>query len=498
MFNTIATFLQSHKKALKRTAAIVIAAVVVFFFLALGAMHGAAHLFNRAVAKQDMLRGTITVETLAPSITGRVSFTELVWKDPEGHVILYVPDGSFTVRPWDIVTRSIKSTTITDLTLNDATIATYFDDNMQMDIIAKTPEEKKKEDGHKKKPKSFQERVRNINWNGQRLHASINLNNCRFEVNHMSRHYVMTSVNAHIGINTGKKIDIKFSTGAFDGTAIGDGVAIQGKIDMTQKMPVMDMNIDIVNVDPSSLGLGDNVHDQMTLTFHATGPLDYPTVEGKLKMDRLNLPALRFTNVAGGVHYENSLLTFSDVTANVYGGKLAAWGDYNLETRAYHIYGEGTDLNSSTALRDMKFRTLVHVKVALECDGNRRHMRAYGAFESGSGYYFPVHFNSISGRFNNRFHELDFFDVVISTAMGDISTDALHIVDGDVQLSPIRFRDPVSGETTILHGLDEYKNQGETQAQINQDLKAMQGSVKSIKNSMKSMSDSLKSWRKTS
>lgn len=229
----------------------------------------------------------------------------------------------------------------------------------------------------------------------------------------------------------------------------------------------------------------------MTLTFHATGPLDQPEARGRLHMERLNLPALRFTDVSGDVYYRDSLLQFTQVKAKVYGGTLDAYGDYNLETRAYNIYGHGEDLNSSTALHDMKFRTLVAMDITMRCDGNPRHLRAYGSFQSGSGYYFPLHFNSISGRFNNRYHELDFYDVVISTAMGDIATDALHIVNGDVQFSPVRIRDAESGETTELHGLDNYKEGKETQAAIGRNIKSLGQSMKSINKTIKDMKNSL-------
>ena len=218
--------------------------------LAFAAIHGAARLFNHTMSRQTMLRGTITVETLAPHITGYVQFTNLVWKDPDGHLILYVPDGSLSVRPWDIITRSIKSTTLTNITLNNATITAYFDEKNQLDLIAQ--DEKEKKDGtEKRQPRSFQDRIRtSTEW--PETACSADLHNCQLESYHMSRHYVMESVNAHIGMYTGKRADIQVSTGRFAGTAIGDGIAIKGKIDLTTPIPTMNLNMDIVNVDPSS------------------------------------------------------------------------------------------------------------------------------------------------------------------------------------------------------------------------------------------------------
>lgn len=128
VFNAVKNGCCCHKKALKRTLIVLVFLSVLLCALAFAAIHGAARLFNHTMSRQTMLRGTITVETLAPHITGYVQFTNLVWKDPDGHLILYVPDGSLSVRPWDIITRSIKSTTLTNITLNDATIAAYFDE----------------------------------------------------------------------------------------------------------------------------------------------------------------------------------------------------------------------------------------------------------------------------------------------------------------------------------------------------------------------------------
>ena len=149
IFNTVKHGCCRHKKALKRTLIVLVLLSILLCALAFAAIHGAARLFNHTMSRQTMLRGTITVETLAPHITGYVQFTNLVWKDPDGHLILYVPDGSLSVRPWDIITRSIKSTTLTNITLNNATIAAYFDEKNQLDLIAQ--DEKEKKDGTEKR-----------------------------------------------------------------------------------------------------------------------------------------------------------------------------------------------------------------------------------------------------------------------------------------------------------------------------------------------------------
>ena len=494
MFAIIKNKLKQHSTAVRRFLTALIGTLCLCGVIFFTAMHGAAQLFNHAMAEQHMLRGTITVATLSADFTGQVEFTDLLWKDPDGHIILEVPSGSFTVRPWDVITKNITSTSLLNLTLNDATIAAYFDHNMRMDLVLQDPAERQQElEKARREGRSWRDRIRNFNWNGQKLHCSIDLNNCRFESFHKRRHYIMDSVNAHIGIFTGRRIDMKFSTGRFSGNAIGDGIAISGIIDLKPAMPVMDMKMDMVNIDPSSLGLGDDVHDQLTLSFHVQGPLDYPVADGHLKMAQLDLPALFFTDVKGNVHYENSLFTFTDVTASVYGGTLKAYGDYNLATRAYDIYGEGSDLESSIALQDMKFRTRVHLDMALRSNGQPHQVMAYGSFYSDKGYYFPIHFTRIAGRFNNQNRKLDFYDVVISTSLGDIRTDALHIVNGDVKLSTIRMVDPGNGDSLVLHDPARVQQQAETRKQFRENVKNLKKSIQAMRHSLGEIQDSLQS-----
>lgn len=98
------------KKCLKRLG-LALLVVCLLILLALEIIsRGAAQIFNYAMANQDMLRGTITVERLISDITGHVYFTGLEWKDREGNPILEIPSGDFRVNVWDVLTRDFKST----------------------------------------------------------------------------------------------------------------------------------------------------------------------------------------------------------------------------------------------------------------------------------------------------------------------------------------------------------------------------------------------------
>lgn len=75
------------KKYLKRLGLILLITCAVILVTLEVISRGAAQIFNHAMANQDMLRGTITVERLISDITGHVYFTNLVWTDREGNPI---------------------------------------------------------------------------------------------------------------------------------------------------------------------------------------------------------------------------------------------------------------------------------------------------------------------------------------------------------------------------------------------------------------------------
>ena len=104
---------------------------------------GAAAIFNEAMLEQDMLKGTITAEKIVAHINGHVNFSGLEWRDPEGRLILRIPEGAFHVRPWDIVTGHIKSTTMQELTIKNAEISVHLADDMTVDFIRNSPDMKR-------------------------------------------------------------------------------------------------------------------------------------------------------------------------------------------------------------------------------------------------------------------------------------------------------------------------------------------------------------------
>ena len=214
------SFLKRHKISVAAAAALVIVSILVILGLLQFARRGAAFIFNREMEKQTMLRGSITVETLMAHITGDVNFENLVWKEPDGDVILHIPEGSFQVRLWDVITRNFKATSIQQMTLKNAVISVRFNENMQVDFLdqkqgqfslpkAEAKPEKKPEKKPKKNPETTQdtgvewiedhdyvydEDGINFDLGARRLRSVIVLEDCQLAARYKKHHYVLNNV----------------------------------------------------------------------------------------------------------------------------------------------------------------------------------------------------------------------------------------------------------------------------------------------------------------
>ena len=194
-------------------------------------------------------------------------------------------------------------------------------------------------------------------------------------------------------------------------------------------------------VDPSSLGFGMNVHDAMTLSAHFSGDVSRPIGTGFVKMKELHIPGLDFYKVSGNIFYEDSSLKFTDVTAEVYEGDLTAYGDYNLDTRYYNIYGHGKNLKTYAALPDSHLHCNVDLDITINSKGNARETSTSGSFSSSKGRYSVFKIDRISGKFKTEYNSINFYDVAVDVWNLKISTDALSIVDMKLKLNPIKITD---------------------------------------------------------
>lgn len=455
------------KKCLKRLGlALLVICLIILIALEI-LSRGAAQIFNYAMANQDMLRGTITVERLISDITGHVYFTGLEWKDREGNPILEIPSGDFRVNVWDVLTRDFKSTTIRELTVNQPSVSVHLSDDMKVDFVRPSPDM----DQLKKEPEDWREKVNlatldarerravgqwrrehhqqkvqrdwhNFNAAGKHLKLRLNVHDGGVEVFYRERHYVMSHVQMAVDLDTAKQMSLDMSIGGFGGTMIGDAIALNGTVDFTEAPePACNMALVLYQVDPSSLGFGMNIHDKMTLSTYFTGPVSHPIGTGKVEMDELHIPGLDFANVEGKVYYENSLLQFTDVTADVYKGKLTARGDYDLDTRFYNLYGHGEAMQTEAALPKSGLHTRVDLDLEIHSEGSAKSTVSSGSFVSGPGRYRLLPFDSLSGKVTDAGGDLHFYDAVINLPGFTVSTDAFHIQHGKLSLNPIKLTD---------------------------------------------------------
>lgn len=455
---------------LKRFFKIFIAVIAIIFVVIELLSLSAAKIFNYAMAEQKMLKGTITVEEISADITGTVKFENFLWKDIRGNTILEIPEGNFKVSIIDIVTKKFSASTIKELNLSNANISLVLDEKMQVDFINhshdfnkaakdikndkddwekkisyvnKSEEELKRIGEHRRKlqREKIEQGWKNFDIEGRKIKSDLKLENCRIEILYRDRHYLFSGVNFETEINTDDKMTFKVWTGVFGGTMIGRGMRLNGEIDFKTEIPQCYLSILLQEVDPSSLGFGLNIHDEMTLSAYFTGDISRPAAIGNLKMKELHIPGLDFKNIEGNIYYIDSTLNFYDVTAEVYDGELTAHGDYNLDTRYYNIYGEGKKLKAYTALPRSHLHCDVDLNITINSKGNARKTFTSGDFSSSNGRYSIFKIKSISGKFKTEYNSLNFYDVQIDTGSYKIMTDALSIQNKKLVLSPINLMD---------------------------------------------------------
>lgn len=442
----------------------IVPGLLIGFFLLLELYSlSAAWLFNKAMEDQDLLSGTITAEHILASPFGYVYFEGLEWKDPEGKRILYIPDGEFTVDILDTLLQRFSSTSIERLELNRAKLSIRLNEDMSVDFVRSPapraqPEKKPKlkardedkteaqilaeaEEKRQRERQQAEQEWKNFNHSGEWLDLHILLDNCMLEVFYRERHYLLEAVRLHMDLDSKDKMKLKLATGPFGGTMIGSGIFVEGIIDFKKTVPQCDLMMLIDAVDPSSLGFGMDVHDPLSMAVHFEGEVTRPVGKGTLHFDRLRIPALDFSNVDGEIDYEDAMINFTDVHADVYGGKLAAEGWYNLDTRYYYITGHGENLRAKKALPDAGLRCFVVLDISVESKGSVSRTSYGGSFVSSKGRYRWLPFKSLSGQFHNLGKKLDFYDVKIDFGGTVATTDAFTIDNGKLKLNPIRVTD---------------------------------------------------------
>lgn len=415
--------------------AIAVVAVIVygvFLILCEIASRQAAQIFNKEMANQKVLAGSVTAEKLSADLWGNVYFTNLSWMAPDGNALVNVEQGRMKVSSWDIVRKRPSINSLKELELENAYIHVGFDDDMHADVLHKPSEEETEKSGQKADKKNLQlpEKIPNI---------KLILKDIVLSAEYKNRSFVLNDVNGSIEVEKHKDLILHLYAGKFGGSIVGDGFNIDGKVSLQQPQNVH-LNLGLYKVVPSSLGLS-NANDPMTITGEMKGLLTEPTIDGAVSMDELNMPGLNFSGIEGNYHYANGLISLDNVTGSIYGGSVEAYGLYHFDNRHYKIDAHGKDLLASIAARDNMINCKVELDIKFRYAGKEKGSMTYGSFKSGSGTYMLVPFKSISGKFSDQNKEMRFVDVIIETELGNIESDAFKIIDGKLHMDKLFFVD---------------------------------------------------------
>ena len=294
--------------------AITLIAAVVLYGLCFYMSYKAADIFNQVVAERQLFPGTVTVERLTATSGGTVSFEGLVWNDEDGDTLVQIPEGQFTVKLSDVLTGHIGTQTVEDVTLNNAYIHLIFNDKMELQHI------KKASDHHSSGPKDL------VKVTGPKSNRPFNchvaLHQSVIEAEAPGRYFKIGDVEFSSDIHTKGKTKIDLRAGHFSGMIDAKSLRIRGSLDFKEETPQYNLSLLLSDCNPRSLGAGLDIDDPATVSADIRGPLYAPVIDGTLKMDRLDITALVFTDVVGQVHYEQGLLDINEVTAGVFGGSM--------------------------------------------------------------------------------------------------------------------------------------------------------------------------------
>ena len=300
------------------------------------------------------------------------------------------------------------------------------------------------EEARAKRTEMMKERLRNFDREGKKLRLKLDLTNCRGELFYRRRHYLLQGMEVHADINTSEEVAVKSSVVGLGGTMEGIGMSLNGVVNMREAgHPVADLSVLVSEVDPSSLGFGMDIRDKMTLSVRFTGPLEAMEGKGFVHMKKLRIPGIEFRNVEGTVRWHDARLDFTDVTADVFGGKLYAYGDYDLDTHYWNLYGKGEGLEAEEGFPSACLDCKVELDLTIHSSGSARRTKYSGNFRSGAGTYrWVVPFASLSGTFDSAWHDLRLGNLEIDLGDGyRARAEMFRKKDGKTTLSPIEIYD---------------------------------------------------------
>lgn len=463
-------FLRFLKKKYKHILAVFFIMPFLYLFVL---AHSAAWVFNRAMAEQEMLSGTVTVEKIYGSISGKTDFEGLRWQNELGQTLLYIPEGTIGVKPLDIIQGKFETETLYKIRLKDAKIILGLDESMrpdflpklekksdspknieQEDILAADTEEeriRRSEKWRKRREDMLKYRIKNFNYSGREFDIAFLLEDCTVEIFHKGKHYMLNSVNVDSRIKTGDSLKYKVRVGQFSGSMNGGSINLRGTIDLTKDEPTIDATALFQEINPESLGLIDNLNDYMTLDVYFSGSALSPIGDGNIKMEKLDIPNLPFRDVRGEFIYKDGVFNFSSLTAKIWDGELNLTGYYNIDTRYYRIDGKATNLSAKKALPKDSLKTSVDANLHLVANENSRTMAIWGDFVSTDGSYAQIPFDKVSARFTNAYRDLRFYDAKIDIGYYQVSSDFIGVKDGKLTLDPVLLTNMNTGNVRMRY-----------------------------------------------
>lgn len=417
---------RNKRRVVLSAISIIAALTAAFYILCYLASLQAARIFNEVVAEQRVMKGTLTVGALRANIFGNVSFDNLVWKDDAGTLLANIPQGSFKVRPLDIITKRFSSETVTYVEIKDAAVNINFDDKMYWQHLDVFKQPKTKSDMKNMQLKEF--------------HVKLVLVNSTIQTHADKRNFKLKDVNATINFNSKKRLTMEFQCGNVSGTFEADSIRLNGAVDLTKPVGVYDnISFNITNCNMSAFGIGNGENEKGTVQAVVTGQLPMPVITGTLDMKRLKITPMHFSNVKGNFKYQNGIIDVPELDARVFAGKVKADGYYNIDDRSYSIDLVGTGLHGDIGLNKPQLHCLVDLDAHLRSDGNPKNLLIYGDFKSGEGSYGLIDFDSLEGTITSQHGILDFRDVYIMIDGDQIFAPYLRIVNGKLKLGSIYY-----------------------------------------------------------
>lgn len=398
----------------------------VYIFLVQRARNHAAEIFNDFMSKQKILAGTVTAKKISADLSGNVYFTDLQWRATSGEMLLSVPDVRIKVKPWDIILQRAGLSAIEEVELSKARIHLIFNEKMHIDVLQKNKQESEK---------YFALDKRNLRISQALPNIKLILQDTVLDAIYRQREFILNDVDGYVQIKNHKQMLMHISAGKYGGSIAGEGLNIDGMVELEGEQKI-NLALGLYEVIPDSLGLR-KVYDPMTVTGQVTGVLQSPLIDGAVSLKELHLPNLFFTMINGNFHYEDALVSFDDVTGSIYGGELKAFGLYHFDNHQYKIDIKAENLRGSLAAKSTKIKTKVDLEIKFRNLGRRENNLVYGKFQSGSGSFMLIPFQSISGKFNDQNGELVFSDVEVKTKLGTFESDAFKFVKGRLQLGDI-------------------------------------------------------------